>query len=205
MREKKSNTGEFKKILLYTDEAKKKRLTDTYILNVEQINTFISECEILLKKQLTKKEINSVLNNPLEYSETVKESIKKSFQFPNATDDFNMSALGLSFDKLETALNVLVHDSSKKYLVDGGKVIAEPKELNNIQEQCKIYSRNEKQNKALEIAKSIKESANKLIDLNITFLDSQNNYPKATGQLLLVNQYDTSKLLINFHRILELN
>ncbi len=116
-----------------------------------------------------------------------------------------MSALGLSFIGIESALNGLVHDTSKKYLVDGGKVIAEPKELNNIEEQCKIYSRNEKQNKALEIAKRIKESANELMNLNITFLDSQNNYPKATGQLLLLNQYDTSKLLINFHRILELN
>ena len=60
-----NKTEKFKAQLLYIDKTKKERLTNSYHLNIEQLNAFILECEILLKKQLTKKQINSVLKNPV--------------------------------------------------------------------------------------------------------------------------------------------
>ena len=194
-------TEKFKAQLLYIDKTKKERLTNSYHLNIEQLNAFILECEILLKKQLTKKQINSVLKNPVEFSESVKESIKNTFQFPNATIQWNMDSLGLSFDKLESTLSILTIDPSKKYLFDGNKVIAEPKQLNEINSSCEVYTINKKQNELFEVAKHLKNASAKLMELKFTYSDTMHHFVKASNRLI-VNS-DTSNLEINHFKILE--
>ena len=177
-----NKTEKFKAQLLYIDKTKKERLTNSYHLNIEQLNAFILECEILLKKQLTKKQINSVLKNPVEFSESVNE-------------------LGLSFDNLETALNILTIDPSKKYLFDGNKVIAEPKQLNEINSSCEVYTINKKQNELFEVAKHLKNASAKLMELKFTYSDTMHHFVKASNRLI-VNS-DTSNLEINHFKILE--
>ncbi len=190
---------EFKKQLLYTDEAKQRRLTQDYITNIEKVNKYISEVEHLLKKTLTKTEIKAILKNPIEHSNSVKETIKKGFQFPNASMQFNLDAQGLSFDKL----NSLVADIPKeglKYVSDEGKVLPEPKQLKFIEDASKIYTQNEKQNSAFEIAKTLKECATKLMDLQIAYGSTLYNYGNATNNLVL---NDSKGLSVNIHKILS--
>lgn len=192
--------SEFKKELLYTDEAKQKKLTQDYISNLEKINKYIFECENLLKKTLTKKEIQSILKNPIEHSNSVKEIIKEGFQFPNASIQFNLDAQGLSFDNLNSLTNELPK-IPLNYLIDSGRIIVEPKQLKSIEEQSKVFTQNEKQNQIFKLAKTLKECSSKLIELGISYSGTLYNYGNATNNLVL---NDSKGLKVNVQKILSL-
>ncbi len=197
---KETEITNFKGILLYIDEAQKESSLKKYNSNIIKNNEFILEAESLLNRKLTKKEIASVLKNPVQFAEYIKTQIRGTFQFTNATESFNLSALGISFDKLNSLCNI--QNDGYKYLADGGKVTAEPKQLKSIKDSCKVYTRNERQNKVYKVAKNIKDSADELIKLGITFSSTQHNFGRATNQLVL---NDTSQTLkINYRKILSL-
>lgn len=188
---------EFKKELLYKDEAKQKRLTQDYISNLEKINKYIFECEALLKKKLTKKEIQAILKNPIEHSNSVKDIIKDSFQFKSASTQFNLDALGLSFDNLNSLTNQLPK-TPLNYLVDSGKIIVEPKQLKAIEEQSKVFTNSEDQNKLLKTAKDLQESAKVLRDMGITYAMTEHHFGRATNQLM---NNTSNGLIINYYKI----
>ena len=190
----------FKSILLYVDDVKKTRLTKLYNDDIDKNNALILEAENLLKKKLTKKDIHALLKNAVDFTENLKGLIRDTFQFPHSDDDFNLRALGLSFNNLDIALSNIT-ESDYKYLVDGGKALAEPKQLNDIEEQCKVYTNSERQNQALMIANSLKESGTKLLDLKITYTDTQHHFAKATNQLIKWGGNNT--LQINYYKILS--
>ena len=198
-----TTTEVFKPILLYTDNKNKAGLMDSYSSNIELHNILISESETLLKRKLTKKEINALLKNHIEFSESVKTLIRDSFQFANASEDFNLNALGLSFDKLEIAVNN-IQDNDYKYLISEGKVIAEPKQIIAIDDQCKVWTKNSRQNLAYLVAVSLKDLANKLNELGIVNGGSSLfSYTKATN--FLVQTDGVNGLKFNFYKILSIN
>ena len=198
-----TTTEVFKPILLYTDDVNKASLIDSYSSNIELHNILISESETLLKRKLTKKEINALLKNHIEFSESVKTLIRDSFQFANASEDFNLNALGLSFDKLEIAVNN-IQDNDYKYLISEGKVIAEPKQIIAIDDQCKVWTKNSRQNLAYLVAVSLKDLANKLNELGIVNGGSSLfSYTKATN--FLVQTDGVNGLKFNFYKILSIN
>ena len=203
MTETEPTTEQFKPQLLYINDVQKTKLINDYYSNIEHKNALILECETLLKRPLTKKENNALLKNAIEFSESVKTLIRDSFQFTNASEDFNLNALGLSFDKLEIAVNN-IQDNDYKYLISEGKVIAEPKQIIAIDDQCKIFTANHKQNQVFEVAKSLKESASKLKDLGIIYGGSSLfDYSKATDFLIQVGT--GFSLNINYNKILSLH
>lgn len=193
-------TEEFKGVLLYTDQTKKDRLTLRYQLKIYQINNFIGLCESLLKKKLTKSQINSVLNNPIQFAETVKKSIRDSFQFPDATEEFNLTSKGISFDGLETAL-LITGNKEYKYLITGNKVEEEPTQINEINLSSQVFTINSKQNKVLKIAKSLKELAEQMKELKITYSDSTHHFIKGTSRII-ESDISTGGLVINYYKIL---
>ena len=203
MTETEPTTNQFKPVLLYSNNANKASLTNSYNSSIQLHNILISESENLLKRKLTKKEINALLKNHIEFSENVKTLIINEFQFPQANLQFNLNALGLSFDKLDLAVSN-IQDNDYKYLIDEGKVIADSKQIIAIDDQCKIYTKNEKQNQVFETAKSLKESAQKLKDLGIIYGGSSLfDYSKATDFLIQVGT--GFSLNINYNKILSLH
>ena len=193
----------FKPILLYTDNKNKAGLMDSYSSSIELHNILISESETLLKRKLAKKEIQALLKNHIEFSEYVKSLIRNEFQFPSSDEEFNLRALGFSFDKLDSAVSN-IQDNTYKYLIDEGKIIADSKQIIAIDDQCKIYTKNEKQNQVFETAKSLKESAQKLKDLGIIYGGSSLfDYSKATDFLIQVGT--GFSLNINYNKILSLH
>jgi hypothetical protein len=191
----------FKPIFLYIDEMSNTRLTKMYLENIELNNIAILEAENLLKKKLTKKEIQSLLKDVKAFSVNLKSSIIDTFQFPNATTEFNLSALGLSFKDFDIAINN-IHINNYSYLVDAGEVKPEPKQLKLIEEQNKIYTKSQRQNIAFGVAENLVKSGNTLLELKITYSDTQHHLSKATNQL--VKWAGNNTLQINHHKILSL-
>ena len=203
MTETEPTTNQFKPVLLYSNNANKASLTNSYNSSIELHNILILESETLLKRKLTKKEINALLKNHIEFSEYVKSLIRNEFQFPSSDEEFNLRALGFSFDKLDSAVSN-IQDNTYKYLIDEGKIIADSKQIIAIDDQCKIYTKNEKQNQVFETAKSLKESAQKLKDLGIIYGGSSLfDYSKATDFLIQVGT--GFSLNINYNKILSLH
>ena len=192
----------FKPTLLYVDEKYKTSLTDAYYLNIKQNNTLIEVCENLLKRTLTDKEILTAIKNPLDFAESVKDTIRSKFQFPESDQDFNLRALGLTFDNLNVCLNIPSKEEYK-YIIDGNKLTPEPKYLKLIDAKCNVYTRNQKQNQALKIAKNLTKSAHDLIELGIANSHAQFNYMRGTNNLVLTGTNNILK--INYTRILSLN
>ncbi len=190
----------FKPVLLFLDEHLRKKLIDRYNTNLEITNSFLSECETLLGRELTKAEINKAVKNPLEFSEHVKTLVKSKFQFPQASTEFNLQAVGLSFGNLETALSMLSNEPLKSYIIDNGELIPEPKHIDTLTEQAKIKTRNTKQNELLKIAKDLKKHAERLKELQVAFISNEFHYGKATGQLI-TNTWGV--LDVNYQKILS--
>ena len=191
-------------IFLYLDETKKDAIIRKYNQDLELNNNFISECENLIGRKLTKKEIKSALAKPSEFSENIKEIIIDTFQFPKAKLEFNLNALGLTFDNLEASLNILSSDPLNKYLIDGGgKVVAEPKYLKEVEDDCKIFTKNTKQSEIYTIAKTLKESANALIHLGVASEITKFNYQRGSNNIVIKDI--TNKLKINYSKLLSIN
>ena len=201
---KREEIEKFTGLFLYLDETKKDAIIRKYNQDLELSNNFISECENLIDRKLTKKEIKSALAKPSEFSENIKEIIIDTFQFPNATEKFNLESQGLSFQKLEEALNILTPDPNRKYLIaDDGKVIAEPKYLKEVEDDCKVFTKNKKQSEIYTIAKALKESADALIHLGVASEITKYNYQRGSNNIVMQNT--RNKLQINFPKLLSIN
>lgn len=190
----------FKGVLMFTNELNKANATNEYHSSIEQLNIFIEQCETLLKRKMIKNEIISAIAKPIEFSETVKEIIQDSYPFPQANQTFNHNAMGISFDNLEISVS-RIQKNSYKYLVDEGKVIAEPKQINLFQKQSEVYTQSAKQTELYTIAKTLIESANRLNELGVSSNLTQFNYNRATSQL--IQNDTTNSLKINFSKILS--
>ena len=84
MTEKITTKKAFKPVLLFIDEMSKARLTKMYIDTLELTNIAILEASNIGKKKLTKKGIQSLIDNPQEFAKNLKEVIKETFLFPQA-------------------------------------------------------------------------------------------------------------------------
>ena len=191
----------FKSILMYVDEAKKTRLTKEYIDSIELNNIAIIEASKVGRKPLTKKGIQSLVKNPKAFSEKLKELIKDKFQFPNATDDFNLNSMGINYSNLNTAIEKIKENDYIYLITDDSKLHPEPKQLKLIEEQSKVFTKSDKQNKVLKVAKDLQKSANALLDLKVTYSDTQHHIGKCTNQL--VKWGSNSTIQIDYHKILS--
>ena len=191
-------TTEFKKVLMYTDELKKINAINKYNTSLEQLNNFIAECEILIERKFTKKEILSATKNPLQFSENIKEIIIDTFQFPKATLEFNLDSMGLSFSKIEIAVKNIT-PTKYKFIIEKGRVVPDPTELELIEEQSKVYTTNQRQTDVYFLAKELKNIADKLAEMKITNSTTKFNYQRATSQLIQLDT--TNQLKINYPKL----
>jgi hypothetical protein len=170
-----------------------------YIDSIELNNIAILEASNIGKKKLTKKGIQSLVKNPQQFLVNLKELIRDTFQFKNATDEFNLNSLGINYTNLDSAISKIEQNDYIYLIDDEGKLQPEPKQLKLIEEKCTIYTNSERQNRALKISKDLQKSANDLLDLKITYSDTMHNYARATNQL--IQWSGSNKIKINYHKI----
>ncbi len=191
----------FKPQLLYIDEKLRSHLMDKYATDLGFHNNFITEAETLLKRDLTKSEIEKAIKNPKEFTEHVKTLIRSKFQFKNADESFNLQAGGLSFTGIDVATGMLTEQNKiTQYVLEDGKLSPEPKHIKSLEEQSKIKTKNQRQNELFNVAKSIQDSAKALRSLGITYAMTEHHFGKATNQLV---DNKSTGLVINYFKILQ--
>ena len=200
MTEKITTKKAFKPELLFIDNLKINRLTQKYIETLELNNIAILEASNVGKKKLTKKGIQALIDNPQEFTENLKELIKETFLFPQANLDFNLNALGINYTNLDNAIGKL-QPTEYLYLIEENKLQPSPAQLKLIEENCKVYTKTDRQNQALKVAKDMQKSANALLDLKITYSDTQHHLGKCTNQL--VRWGSNSTIQIDYYKILS--
>ena len=192
---------EFTPELLYTDELKQNNTLNIYYYNIEKLNNFILECSELLQRNFTKKEIQSAVKDPAEFSETIKSIIQDTFPFPKANADFNLTAMGLSFDGLDMAVSVL-RETDYKCIINKSEILPDPDYIKEIKDSSKVYTVNARQTEVYLLAKELKDIADKLAEMKITNHMSRFNYQRATSSLIQLDT--TNQLKINYNKLLTL-
>ncbi len=200
IKSKEEMTKKFEGMLMYLDHSKKANLIDVYTTSIGLHNNFISECEALLNRKLTKAEIKKAVKSPTDFAEHTKTLIKSEFQFKSATTQFNLDSMGISFQDLDDALNIFSPDQRiEKYLIDEGRLVVDASHIKSLEEQSEVKTKNQKQTDIFLVAKSVKNNAKLLRELGVTFGATEFNWGRATNQLVTNN---TAGLNINYHKIL---
>lgn len=84
--------------LLYVNK-ENLRIQKVALIRAESdLNRLVNETERALNKLLSDEEKELVKNQGVKY---VKEQIKTRYPFPNATEDFNLTALGIDLEKID--------------------------------------------------------------------------------------------------------
>lgn len=165
---------QFKPILISTDkEGIANRLKSAHGI-AEQLNQRLGNLEEFLGHDLKEKEKLDILKKGRG---SFIKLLKKQFKFPNATDEFNLQALGKEneFESVSrTMSNVISLFVAYDFeLIDGKVKLSEEGQL-AIEKDCKTYTSNEKQNEIFKLATDLCENLN--VMHSKSFLDVSNMY-----------------------------
>lgn len=149
----------FKPILLYQNEKSKKLLEEHVQETANKLNQAVKELELFLGVKLNDTEKLKALKEGVDY---VKAHLKKSFQFPKATDEFNMQAMGVDISVIKPVLDNAKSLVSNVYIeINNDKFQVSEKGKGMIVEQCSLYTANEEQNKCYNLSLELCTTLNK--------------------------------------------
>ena len=154
---------------------------------------------MMTKAEVTK--TKEVFKSILMYVDEAKKTRLTKEYIDNATDDFNLNSMGINYSNLNTAIEKIKENDYIYLITDDSKLHPEPKQLKLIEEQSKVFTKSDKQNKVLKVAKDLQKSANALLDLKVTYSDTQHHIGKCTNQL--VKWGSNSTIQIDYHKILS--
>jgi hypothetical protein len=165
---------EFKPVLIFTDEERTEKNLKQAENNCNQINEKLKSAIKYLGVEVSEKEQLEILENGVN---SFLEIFRKQFQFPKATDDFNVKALGkeANFEqaKKEVSGIDILFKSYGIVFKNGIVEISEPGKI-AIEENSKSYTQNEKQNEVYDFAVDICKKLNEAHTLG--FIDNSNKY-----------------------------
>lgn len=151
---------EFAPVFLYTDEGYKKEYLRLYDKSIDDLNSLIKESERITKRKFTDKEKKAVSTDGIQ---SVITEVRDSFQFKDATEDFNLSALGVNFKEIEKLSFTYKNIRTKyEYVLKNGLFERYHKEIDIIKNASDVYTSKEKQNAKLiyinQLVKVFKEA-----------------------------------------------
>ncbi|MRI02095.1 hypothetical protein GH721_16240 [Kriegella sp. EG-1] len=147
-----------KPVLMFTDNAKIETLYNSATGISDKLNHALIEAEQLLSTSFNDDEATEVLEKGFNH---VMDLLRKQFQFPNATDEFNLTSMGKSIDQAKKALSASGSNfNAYGFIVKDGKVILSEEGKNEIQESAKFYTENHCQNEAFELSKILARNLN---------------------------------------------
>lgn len=143
---------QFTPVLMYRDNEKINNALENdeavKIDLLEKLTASVRAAESLIDRKLSKDEIQGILNNGFA---PILAILKDTFQFPKATDAFNLESMGLDISESKKLANQL----SAEYGTSGtafieGEFVFQADRKDQITEQFSVYSTTEKQNEAFE-------------------------------------------------------
>ena len=180
------------KKLIYVDETK---IKTSYSLGTKQqgiLNDFIKECEKECRTSFNDEEKLQLKKNAGNF---LKEWVKPQFQFPHATDEFNVQALGIDIDTLTRKGYTQGKEWNKyPYLLEEGQFIYDEQ---SVIDKHTHYAENEFQEDCVEIANELLATIEKGIALGV--LSKYDSIPMSQGFRVL--QLSTSRTAGKDHNI----
>jgi len=153
----------FQKKYLYTKPTK--AIIDAYYSKIEQLNKIRDEVELITKETLTDKQLLDLANEPNQFIHDLKAGVKERFTFSNASDQFNLDSLGISYKDLDAALSQ-IPDNGFEYDVADNLIQPKDSEIKRLEESQKVYTVNQRQNDLLDALNEICKAFMKLDELN---------------------------------------
>ncbi|MFL9845130.1 hypothetical protein [Flavobacterium rhizosphaerae] len=141
---------EFKKQFIWRDDARINAVKEDYERVIDKYNSFFLIVEKALNITLSDVQKISISQSR---DKAIIDILKPDFPFPKADDAFNLQAMGLNINSLLSEARTL-HLLFSKHELKNGNLVLTDDFINEITENATIYTANEKQNKALELAKN---------------------------------------------------
>jgi hypothetical protein len=170
-------------------------ITD-YQTSVNNANSKIEKAEEFLKRKLTDDEKQTFMKIGFAF---VMSELRKDFQFPNATDDFNLQAAGIDVSGIRQDLQAMPHLTHFDTEIVDGLFVVSQKAKDNALEAATVYTENEKQNKVFEIAKRLEAAFNELEDLELMDKYGRSNIRNITS--IMHYPLQASRICINANGI----
>jgi len=160
---------QFTPVLMYRDSEKiNNALENDEAVKVDlldKLSSSVLAAESLIDRKLSKDEIQGILNNGFS---PIMAILKKSFQFPKATDAFNLDSMGLDISEAKRLANQVsaTYGTSGTAFIEG-KFVFKANRKDQITEQFSIYSATEKQNEAFEYTSKLVAVLNEGLETGI--------------------------------------
>ncbi|HUH26657.1 hypothetical protein [Gelidibacter sp.] len=144
----------FKPQFLFKDDVAMTKEETKVINGAKKLNDFINQIESTLSLTLTNREKEAIQANGLK---PIYDDLKTKFPFPNASNEFNLQALGIDLKPLE---RLYIRSSAMwcdyNYQLNKEGVFEATKEaLKNAIDRHIYYTTNDNQNLALKLAKEL--------------------------------------------------
>lgn len=169
----------FEPKLIFTDEEKIEQSIKSAEGIAEQLNDKLSAAEEFLGHKLTDDDILDLLKKG---AGSFMRLLRKQFQFPNASDEFNLEALGKEkdFESVKSKLSSIVQlFGAYGYELQNGSVKLAENGREVIHKEYKFYTENLRQNEVYELALELCEKLNFAYDQN--YIDTSNMYQIEKG------------------------
>lgn len=191
---------EFEPVFLYKDNFRIKQITERYEKGVKNLNNFVSIVEKNLSTTFDDDEKRQVKEKGMIF---IIDRLRMEFQFPKATDDFNLQALGIDVRPLKEYYRK--HAASwnpYQYDIVEGEFKTSEKVLSHEVEKYYIYTKNDRQNEALQIAEDLKAQIIKAETAGLVSRFNQSDIRNVTELLeYSSNSQMKSEWQINYHFI----
>lgn len=157
---------EFTPVLMYVDHEKIDVLMKSAKETEERINNGLSQLETFLGNEIDDQERLSLLKNGGAY---LHQKIKEQFQFPNASDQFNLESMGKveEYEQMKKVLsNIWAAFQSFNFAVEDGKVFLSEEGKEAIITKNTHSTQNDAQTQAFKLAEKLSKDLNKAVEKN---------------------------------------
>jgi hypothetical protein len=149
-------------VYLYHDQEKEYLNIKAYRRKKEALDDLKIIIEKSLKITLTDADLKKLSVDTRKFVEAKKGEVRATFQFPNATETFNLESLGVQFAPIDKALTE-ISNVNYHFEVVNGSFDEMQSELDRIKSEADIHTANERQAELVTISKDICEGLNMLL------------------------------------------
>lgn len=162
-------------IKLYTDEKNREYKIGNSKLNIDKANQTFGYVENLFVKSPGHNKIFNAIKNGFE---GIDDLVKETYGFANGEVETILRLHGRlenyieakSF--IENSIFSFINYHKSEYIFNNGAFTFNPATVEEIKENCTIYTKNDKQNKAINVLNKIAEGLNEAFDNGIIYYDA---------------------------------
>lgn len=147
-------TKKFTPVFLFQNEDRIKQAKENIERGSKHLNQFVALVENILNTKFDDNEKNELKKKEMAF---IFDIVKPEFQFPKATEEFNLQALGIDLTPVKDFYNKHSHSwKNQHFNLIEGEFMADEQLFKDEIEKFSYYTTNQRQNEALKIAEDLK-------------------------------------------------